>query len=137
MTTPLLVEPRDRQPHRRGGGYTSTPRYLVSAHSETVGAGGQMRVRNLMRVFANLRESNRAWLLHASAAVSSRWLLWRQSSCRARPRDGSLATGRERSYGVDLLAAERIECPNCGASLARDVEGHADRGWRIDEEPNG
>ena len=27
--------------------------------------------------------------------------------------------------------------PNCGASLARDVEGHADRGWRIDEEPNG
>ena len=37
----------------------------------------------------------------------------------------------------DQLAAERIECPNCGASLARDVEGHADRGWRIDEEPNG
>ena len=30
-----------------------------------------------------------------------------------------------------------IECPNCGASLARDVEGRAERGWRIDEEPNG
>jgi hypothetical protein len=37
----------------------------------------------------------------------------------------------------DQLAAERVECPNCRASLARDVEGHADRGWRIDEEPNG
>jgi hypothetical protein len=37
----------------------------------------------------------------------------------------------------DQLAAERIECPNCGASLARDVEGHLDRGSRVDEEPDG
>jgi DNA-directed RNA polymerase subunit RPC12/RpoP len=44
------------------------------------------------------------------------------------------ATTEERG---DQLAAERIECPNCGARLARDVEGHADRGWRIDEKPNG
>jgi len=35
------------------------------------------------------------------------------------------------------LAAARIECPHCGASLMRDVEGHADRGWRAEEEPNG
>jgi hypothetical protein len=38
---------------------------LPAAHSETVGAGGQMRVRNRMQVFANRRESNRAWLVHA------------------------------------------------------------------------
>ena len=38
---------------------------LLTAHSETVGVGGQMRVRNRMQVFANRRESNRAWLLHA------------------------------------------------------------------------
>jgi hypothetical protein len=24
-----------------------------------------------------------------------------------------------------------------GVSLGRDVEGHLDRGWRVDEEPNG
>ena len=38
-----------------------------------------MRVRNLMRVFANLRESDRAWLLHAWSSSSSRWLLWREA----------------------------------------------------------
>ncbi|MGZ6576628.1 MAG: hypothetical protein ACXVHQ_36690 [Solirubrobacteraceae bacterium] len=46
------------------------------------------------------------------------------------------ATATTGERGVQL-AADRVECPNCGASLARDVEGHADRGWRIDEEPNG
>jgi DNA-directed RNA polymerase subunit RPC12/RpoP len=37
----------------------------------------------------------------------------------------------------DQFAAERIECPHCGAALPRDVEKHADRGWRVDEERNG
>jgi transposase len=37
----------------------------------------------------------------------------------------------------EQLAVGRIECPNCGAHLARDVEGHADRGWRLDEEGSG
>jgi ribosomal protein S27AE len=37
----------------------------------------------------------------------------------------------------DQLAVERVDCPNCGARLARDVEGHADRGWRLDEQSNG
>jgi hypothetical protein len=45
------------------------------------------------------------------------------------------ATGTTGERG-DQLAAERIECPHRGASLARDIEGHADRGWRVDEEPN-
>jgi ribosomal protein S27AE len=33
----------------------------------------------------------------------------------------------------DQLAVDRTECPNCGAHLARDIEGHADRGWRLAE----
>ncbi|MGA2010348.1 MAG: hypothetical protein ABSH51_07420 [Solirubrobacteraceae bacterium] len=37
----------------------------------------------------------------------------------------------------EQLAAERIECPSCGARLARDVDGHADRGWRVDEAAGG
>ena len=36
----------------------------------------------------------------------------------------------------DQLALERIECPQCGAQLARDIEGHADRGWRLDDAPS-
>jgi hypothetical protein len=30
----------------------------------------------------------------------------------------------------DQLAVGEIDCPACGARLVRDVEGHADRGWR-------
>ena len=41
------------------------------------------------------------------------------------------------SEDSDQFAVDRIECPNCGASLVRDVEGHADRGWRLDDEPGG
>ena len=57
------------EPHRRADARRRSdrraPAFLQSAHSETVGVGGQMRVRNRMQVFANRRESNRAWLLHA------------------------------------------------------------------------
>ena len=35
----------------------------------------------------------------------------------------------------DHLAAQRMECPNCCARLVRHVEGHADRGWRLEDEP--
>ena len=42
------------------------------------------------------------------------------------------ATAIEPESG-DQLAVDRLECPKCGASLVRDVEGHADRGWRVDE----
>jgi len=31
----------------------------------------------------------------------------------------------------DQIAASGIECPNCGASLVRAVEGHTDSGWRL------
>jgi endogenous inhibitor of DNA gyrase (YacG/DUF329 family) len=31
----------------------------------------------------------------------------------------------------DQLAIERLECPSCGASLTRDIDGHVDRGWRL------
>lgn len=31
----------------------------------------------------------------------------------------------------DQLALGEMDCPSCGAPLARDVEGHADRGWRL------
>jgi endogenous inhibitor of DNA gyrase (YacG/DUF329 family) len=31
----------------------------------------------------------------------------------------------------DQLAVDRLECPSCGASLVRDVDGHVDRGWRL------
>jgi ribosomal protein S27AE len=37
----------------------------------------------------------------------------------------------------DQLAAPDTECPNCGASLVRAVEGHADRGWRLARDANG
>jgi hypothetical protein len=33
----------------------------------------------------------------------------------------------------DQLAVERRECPGCGAGLVRNIEGHADRGWRLEE----
>ena len=35
----------------------------------------------------------------------------------------------------DQLAAAQVDCPSCAAALVRDVEGHADRGWRLAEEP--
>ena len=34
----------------------------------------------------------------------------------------------------DQVAVSNIECPHCGASLVRAVEGHADRGWQLDED---
>jgi ribosomal protein S27AE len=37
----------------------------------------------------------------------------------------------------DQLAADRTRCPGCGASLVRAVEGHADRGWRLEDESGG
>ena len=52
----------------------------------------------------------------------------------AASRFGATATTGEPG---DQLAAERIQCPHCGATLARDIDGHADRGWRVDEQPNG
>jgi hypothetical protein len=41
---------------------TETP---SRARSETRGPSAQMRVRDRMQVFADWRESDRAWLLHA------------------------------------------------------------------------
>jgi len=40
-----------------------------------------------------------------------------------------VATG-DRTAG-DQLALGEMGCPSCGAVLLRDVEGHADRGWRL------
>ena len=34
----------------------------------------------------------------------------------------------------DQLAADRTSCPGCGARLVRAVEGHADLGWRVEDE---
>jgi len=34
----------------------------------------------------------------------------------------------------DQLAVEQIGCPHCGARLVRDIQGHVDRGWRLDDE---
>ncbi len=31
----------------------------------------------------------------------------------------------------DQLAVSDIDCPNCGARLVREMDGHADRGWRL------
>ena len=31
----------------------------------------------------------------------------------------------------DQLALGEMDCPSCGAPLVRDVEGHADHGWRL------
>ena len=36
----------------------------------------------------------------------------------------------------DQLAVDRTECPNCGAHLGWDIEGYADRGWRLAENLN-
>jgi len=38
------------------------------------------------------------------------------------------------SQAGDQLALARTQCPACGAPLARAIEGHADRGWRLAEE---
>ena len=32
---------------------------------------------------------------------------------------------------ADQLVVGEMDCPSCGAPLVRDVEGHADRGWRV------
>ena len=59
---------------RSGAGVSPRSKPVVrpgTAHSNTVGAGGQMRVQNRMQVFATRRESNRAWLLHASTSTAS------------------------------------------------------------------
>ena len=37
----------------------------------------------------------------------------------------------------DQLAVDQLECPNCGANLVRDIDGHADRGWRLVVKPDG
>lgn len=39
------------------------------------------------------------------------------------------------SRSGEQLALDRITCRNCGAALVRDIEGHIDRGWRLDESP--
>lgn len=51
---------------------TGAPARASSAHCETVCAGGQIRVRNRMQVFANRREPNRAWLLDACSGHGDR-----------------------------------------------------------------
>jgi endogenous inhibitor of DNA gyrase (YacG/DUF329 family) len=43
-------------------------------------------------------------------------------------------TGGNREVG-DQLAMLRRQCPSCGAPLVHVVEGHVDRGWRVDEAP--
>lgn len=35
----------------------------------------------------------------------------------------------------DQIAAEKTACPNCDAPLVRAIVGHADGGWRVDEQP--
>jgi hypothetical protein len=37
----------------------------------------------------------------------------------------------------DQLAVEHRECPGCGAALVRNIEGYADRGWRLAESGTG
>jgi ribosomal protein S27AE len=39
-------------------------------------------------------------------------------------------TAGDREAG-DQLVLSKMDCPNCGAQLVRDIEGHADRGWRL------
>ena len=39
-------------------------------------------------------------------------------------------TAGDRETGEQLAVGER-DCPSCGASLVREVDGHADRGWRL------
>jgi hypothetical protein len=38
-------------------------------------------------------------------------------------------TAGDRAAG-DQLAVAEIDCPSCGVRLVRDIQGHADRGWR-------
>jgi hypothetical protein len=38
-------------------------------------------------------------------------------------------TAGDRAAG-DQLAVREMACPKCGTRLARDVQGHVDRGWR-------
>lgn len=60
--------------------------------------------------------------------------LTREAPC---PRCGEpVALTLSTSETSDQIAAERTECPNCGVPLARTIEGHADKGWRIDERPS-
>lgn len=40
------------------------------------------------------------------------------------------ATAGDRRAGDQLALGER-DCPSCGTRLAREVHGHADRGWRL------
>lgn len=37
----------------------------------------------------------------------------------------------------DQFAFDQMECPNCGAQLVRDIDGHADHGWRLVEKADG
>ena len=39
-------------------------------------------------------------------------------------------TAGDRKAGDQLAVGER-DCPSCGSRLAREVHGHADRGWRL------
>jgi hypothetical protein len=45
-------------------------------------------------------------------------------------------TGTNLASG-DQLAIDQMECPNCGAHLVRDIDGHADHGWRLVVKPDG
>jgi len=31
----------------------------------------------------------------------------------------------------DQLAVDQVECPGCGIPLQRNIDGHADLGWRL------
>jgi hypothetical protein len=44
---------------------------------------------------------------------------------------GVTVTAGDRESGDHRLALGDIDCPGCGARLVREVEGHADRGWRL------
>lgn len=50
-------------------------------------------------------------------------------SCPSCGRAVPVTTG-DREAG-DQLALSEIDCPDCGAHLVREVQGHADRGWRL------
>ena len=39
------------------------------------------------------------------------------------------ATAGDRNAGEQLAVSER-DCPSCGTPLVRELDGHADRGWR-------
>lgn len=43
---------------------------------------------------------------------------------------GVPTTAGDRKAGDQLAVGER-DCPSCGTRLAREVHGHADRGWRL------